>query len=138
MNELYARLSKAGRVVCGRPDIDGRLSCDEPLAAIVTVDGPRGREARLVPLAGWRQDRKSVWRRTTRAEDLKARGLATRTALPPRGHYPDLPALACCPKCKAVQWLDAERLKVSGRPNARGAPVPRPSRFRLTGGHGAG
>jgi hypothetical protein len=135
MNELYARLSKAGRVVCGRPDATGRLSCDEPLADIVTVHAPpRHPERRLVPLPGWRQDRKGVWRRTTRVEDLRARGIApARPAPPPRGRYPDLPTLVCCPKCGAVQWLDAERLKVSAHPNAIGSLMRRPNRFRLSG-----
>lgn len=137
MNETYARLSKAGRIVCGRPDTDGRLSCDEPLAGIVTVhEPPRHPERRVVPLPGWRQDRKGVWRRTTRVEDLRARGVALARPRPrplPHGHYLDLPALVCCPKCASVQWLAAERLKVAARPNAAGPTMHRPNRFRLSG-----
>lgn len=134
MNEIYARLSKVGRIVCGRPDVDGRLSCDEPLAGIVTVhEPPRYPERRLVPLPGWRQDRKGVWRRTTKVEDLRARGVApARTAPLPLGRYPDLPALVCCPKCASVQWLEAERLKVVAHPNAAGPTMHRPNRFRLS------
>jgi hypothetical protein len=135
MDEIYARLSKAGRIVCGRPDTTGRLSCDEPLAAIVTMhEPPRHPERLLVPLPGWREDKKGVWRRTTRIDDLRARGVAPERPVPlPRGQYPDLPALVCCPKCATVQWLDAARLKVSARPNAPGPTMHRPNRFRLSG-----
>ena len=134
MDEIYARLSKAGQIVCGKPDVSGRLSCDEPLAGIVTVhEPPRYPERRLVPLPGWRQDRKGIWRRTTRVADLRARGVApARTAPLPRGHYPDLPALVCCPKCTSVQWLAAARLKVAARPNAAGPTMQQPNRFRLS------
>lgn len=135
MDEMYARLSKAGRIVCGRPDAGGHSSCDEPLADIVTVhEPPRHPQRLLVPLPGWRQDRKGVWRRTTRVDDLRARGLAPPRPTPlPRGRYPDLPALACCPKCAATQWLDPERLKVSAHPNAAGPLTHHPGRFRLSG-----
>jgi hypothetical protein len=134
MDDIYARLSKAGRIVCGNPDTAGRYSCDEPLAGIVTVhEPPRYPERRLVPLAGWRQDKKGVWRRTTHVEDLRARGIAPTPPAPlPRGQYPDLPALACCPKCASVQWLEADRLKVAAHPNAIGATMERPNRFRLS------
>ncbi len=134
-NEIAARLSKAGKIVCGKPDMDGRLSCDEPLAAIVTVhEPPRHPERRLVPLPGWRQDKRGVWRNTTRTRDLRAHGLAQPKPGPlPPGAYPDLPALACCPKCTAVQWLDADRLRVSPRPNDAGPPVRQSNRFRLPG-----
>ncbi len=138
MTEVHARRSKAGRIVCGSPDVDGRFSCDETLAGMVTVhEPPRYPERRLVPLPGWRQDRKGVWRRTTRAEDMQARGVAPSRPSPlPRGRYPDLPALVCCPKCAAVQWLEAERLKVVARPNAAGPTMHRPNRFRLGGERG--
>jgi hypothetical protein len=134
MNDIYARLSKAGRIVCGNPDSTGRYSCDEPLGGIVTVhEPPQYPERRLVPLPGWRQDRKGVWRRTTHVEDLKARGVAPARPSPlPRGHYPELPALVCCPKCASVQWLEAERLKVAAHPNAAGPTMERPNRFRLS------
>lgn len=134
MDQIYARLSKTGRIVCGRPDAAGRFSCDEPLAAIVTIhEPPRHPERLLVPLPGWREDRKGVWRRTTRIDDLRARGVAPERPAPlPRGQYPELPALVCCPKCAAVQWLDADRLNVSARPNATGPTMHRPNRFRLT------
>ena len=134
VNEVYARLSKSGSVLCGRPDADGRLSCDEALAAIVTVhEPPRYPERLLVPLPGWRQDRKGVLRRTTHAADLRARGLAPASSAPvPRGQYPELPALVCCPKCGAIQWLDAELLKVSAHPNATLPTVHRRNRFRYT------
>lgn len=132
--EIWARLSKSGSVLCGKPDGDGRLSCDEPLAAVVTVhEPPRYPERLLVPLPGWRQDKKGVWRRTTRVEDLRARGAAPGRAAPlARGQYPELPALVCCSKCGTVQWLDAERLKVSAYPNAASPAIDRRSRFRYS------
>jgi hypothetical protein len=135
MSTIYARLSKAGRIVCGRPDVDGRLSCDEPLALVVTVhEPPLHPERLLVPLPGWRQDRKGVWRRTTRVEDLRARGVALARAAPrARGRYPELPALVCCPKCATMQWLEAERLNVSAHPNDTGLTMQHPNRFRLSG-----
>lgn len=135
MHDSYARLSKAGRIVCGKPDNNGRLSCDEELAGIVTVhEPPRYPERRLVSLPGWRQDKKGVLRRTTQVTDLRARGIAPAApAPPPRGHYPELPVLVRCPKCATVQWLDAERLKVSAHPNAVVPTPDRHSRFRLSG-----
>ena len=119
MDEIYARLSKAGRILCGRPDADGRFTCDEPLADRVEVTLHTGfAERRLVPLEGWALDKKGVWTRTTRVEDLRKRGIAPpRARAPAGGRYPDMPALARCPKCGAVQWLDPDRLGVSSRPN---------------------
>lgn len=133
MEEVHARLSKSGNIVCGKPDSDGRLSCDEQLAAIVTVPMPgRYPERRLTPLPGWRQDRKGIWRRTTQVEALRARGIAPPRPSPlPKGRYPDLPALACCPKCRTVQWLSAQRLKVSAHPNADTPAGSGANRFRL-------
>lgn len=135
MDDIYARLSKAGRIVCGKPDIDGRVSCDEELAGIVTVhEPPRYLERRFVPLPGWRLDRKGVWRQTTRVEDLRASGRAPARLMPlPRGSYPELPALVCCPKCATVQWLDPDRLKLSHDPNAAGLAGAPHSRFRQSG-----
>ena len=120
MDEMYARLSKAGRIVCGRPDGESRYLCDEPLADVVVVHRPPRPPVRLlVPLDGWVLDKRGVWGRTTRVEDRRAHGLAPRPPPPPaRRTYPDLPALVRCPKCRAVQWLEPARLKVSPRPNA--------------------
>lgn len=138
MEEYFARLSKAGRVVCGRQDADGGYYCDEPVAAIAKVhEPPRYPERRLVALAGWRMDRKSIWRQTTSISDLRAHGRArpkqpVTTAL-------ELPALVCCPKCGTLQWLDAGRLKATSASNvAAAAPSrwairpPEPAGFRTT------
>ncbi len=128
MKELHARLSGAGRVVCGRPDMDGRFTCDEPLADIVTVRHPPGLpERRLAPLPGWTQDRKGVWQKTTQVEDRRARGLAPQRTPPDRRAYPALPTLVRCPKCRTVQWLDARRLRVPPHPGtSRVRPSPGP------------
>jgi hypothetical protein len=119
VQEMFARLSKAGRIVCGRPNEDGHFSCDQPLADVAEHQLLTGfTERRLVPLDGWVLDKKGVWHKTTRLEDKRRHGRATAHA---RGamkvSYPDLPALARCPKCSAVQWLDPERLRVSPQPN---------------------
>ena len=117
VEEVFARLSKAGRVVCGHPGLEGRYTCDEPLADRITAhETGRLPERRLVPLPGWTQDRKGIWVQTTRMEDLKRRGRAPGRAPREDREYPDLPALVRCPKCRTVQWLDAERLKVAPYP----------------------
>ena len=129
MDEIYARLSKAGRILCGRPDPDGRFTCDEPVADWVEVTIHTGfAERRLVPLDGWVLDKKGIWTRTTRVEDLRRHGIVpARARVPAGGRYPDLPALVRCPKCSAVQWLEPARLRVSPRPN-RPAPESRTTR----------
>ena len=126
MDEVFARVSKAGRVVCGRQLADGGYHCDEPIAAaIVRVhEPPRYPERRLVALPGWRMDRKSIWRRTTSVEDRRAHGRAPGT--PAVTPHVELPALACCPKCGALQWLEAERLNVAA---GRDIPAAAPSRW---------
>jgi hypothetical protein len=121
MDDIYARLSKGGDVLCGRPDATGRFTCDEPLAEVVKLAPDRGMpERRLAALDGWAQDQKGVWRRTTRAADLRRRGIAPSRLPPERRTFVEFPALARCPKCRAVQWLDPERLRVSPA-----EPVPR-------------
>lgn len=125
MDEVFARVSKAGRVVCGRQHADGGYYCDEPIAAaIVRVhEPPRHPERRLVALPGWRMDRKSIWRRTTSVEDRRVHGRApVKPAVTP---LVELPALACCPKCGALQWLDATRLNVAPPSGASPAPANR-------------
>ncbi len=117
MEEVFARLSKSGRVVCGQPGVDGRYTCDEPLAERVMVhEHGHLPERRLVALPGWVQDRKGIWVRTTRVEDLKRRGRTSGRSASEQRVYPDLPTLARCPKCRTVQWLDAEHLKVEPYP----------------------
>ena len=112
MDDLSARLSKDGKVLCGRPGTDGRYTCDEPLAAVVRVGHGGGAVRRLAALAGWTQDRKGVWQQTTRVTDLRRHGInPAQTA--ERQRLIEFPALARCPKCRAVQWLDADRLRVS-------------------------
>lgn len=124
MEDLFARVSKAGKVVCGKPHVDGGYYCDEPLAAIARVHKPPNYpERELVVLPGWRPDRKGIWRRTTSEHDRrKHRGTPSKHAELPR---PELPALACCPKCGTAQWLDAERLRVRARPGDPHVPVSR-------------
>lgn len=122
MDEFFARVSKAGRVVCGRRDADGGFYCDEPIAAAITRvhEPPNYPERRLVALPGWRMDRKGIWRRTTSVEDRRAYGRATTKAAAPE--IAEVPALACCAKCGTLQWLDAERLGV--RADAMNAAHP--------------
>ena len=121
MEEISARLSKSGEVLCGRPGDDGRFNCDAPLAEVVRVGrGHALPERRLAALDGWAQDQRGVWRETTRAADLRRQGIAPARVPPERRTFVDFPALARCPKCRAVQWLDPERLRVSS-----GEPVPR-------------
>jgi len=115
MEEVYARLSKSGGVLCGRTDDAGRATCDEPLAEVVRVDTGHGMpERRLAALEGWTQDKKGVWQRTTRMADLRRHGIALSRRVAQQRRYMEFPALARCPKCRTVQWLDAERLRVSG------------------------
>jgi hypothetical protein len=108
MNEIYARLSKEQRILCGRQDATGHYTCDEPLAEFAREDRPIGPPARrLMPLVGWALDaRKSIWRQTTSVEDRRRHGIPQR----PRPVFTDLPTLLRCPKCGAVQWLDPRRL----------------------------
>ena len=122
MEDVYARLSKAGQVLCGRPDDDGRYHCDGALAEVVEVDLLTGfAERRLVALPGWTLDKKGVWHETTQMSDLRRHGRALpRRGAPARYRYPDLPALVRCPKCSTVQWLEPVQLKVTGRPNRSG------------------
>lgn len=110
MDGTFARVSKAGRVVCGKQHPDGGFYCDEPIAAAITRvhEPPRYPERRLIALPGWRMDRKGIWRRTTSVEDRRAHGRDTKDATT----SPELPALACCAKCGTLQWLEAERLGV--------------------------
>ncbi len=120
MDETFARVSKAGRVICGKAHSDGGYYCDEPLAEIRKVHTPpKYPERVLTALPGWRADRKGIWRQTTSVSDRRAHGRAP-------GHKTvelvELPALVCCPKCATLQWLDAERLNVRAR--ARGGETP--------------
>ena len=131
MDESYARISKAGRILCGRSGEDGRFTCDEPVADTVTLRRGNGvAERRLVPLPGWVLDKKGVWQKSAQVEDRRAHGLASPRLPPSKRTYPDLPALVRCPKCRAVQWLEAARLNVAPRPNAS----ERPSSFTAWGG----
>jgi hypothetical protein len=117
MEDVYARLSKAGAVLCGRPGIDGRFTCDQPVAEVVREERG-GSQRRLVALEGWTQDRTGVWQRTTRVEDLRRRGIAPGRRSPEQRVRIEFPALVRCPKCRTVQWLDAERLRVAAGPDA--------------------
>ena len=73
MDETFARLSKAGKVVCGKQHADGGFYCDEPLAAVARVhESPSYPQRMLFALPGWRADRKSIWRRTTSVDDRRA------------------------------------------------------------------
>lgn len=126
MEEVYARLSNVTRVLCGRPDADGRFTCDQTLAEVVRVDRGVGRpQRRLAALEGWTQDKKGVWQRTTRVEDLRRRGVAVPRRSPEQRTFVEFPALARCPKCRFVQWLDAERLNVPERPGPKALPSSR-------------
>lgn len=121
MEDTFARLSKAGRVVCGKQHADGGFYCDEPLAGIVRVhEPPNYPERELVALPGWRPDRKGIWRQTTSEADRRRHGAGPTHR--PKPLLPELPALACCPKCGVLQWLDAERLRV--RPQSGGPSTP--------------
>lgn len=115
MDEIYARVSKDQRILCGRQDATGCFTCDEPLAAYVKAERPIGPPVRyLIALDGWALDRhKGIWHSTTNIEDRKRHGIPRR----PAAVYPALPALIRCPKCRAVQWLDPSRLKVAPGPN---------------------
>lgn len=112
-NELYARRSKAGRILCGRQDNEGRCLCDGVVAGTIPEPRPVGPPARrLVPPEGWRLDgRKGIWYRTTQVEDRRAGGRPRPPHLSASRGYPFLPALVCCPKCRAVQWLDPEHVR---------------------------
>ena len=126
MEETYARLSKSGGVLCGRPDPDGRFTCDEPLAEVVKLERGHGvPERRLAALDGWAQDQKGVWRQTTRPADLRRRGIAPARVSPERRTLVEFPALARCPKCRTVQWLDAEQLRVATGESGRRRPASR-------------
>lgn len=118
MDDVYARLSKAGDVLCGRPGIDGRFTCDQPVAEVVREDRSGASRRRLAALEGWAQDKMGVWQRTTRVEDLRRRGIAPARRRAEQRVYVEFPALARCPKCRTVQWLDAERLRVAAGPDA--------------------
>jgi hypothetical protein len=114
MDEVYARLSNAGGVLCGRPSADGRFHCDQPLAEVVRVStGTGAPERRLAALDGWAQDKRGVWQRTTRAEDRRRHGIATPRPQREQRTMIEFPALVRCPKCRLVQWLDAERLRIA-------------------------
>lgn len=120
MQEIYARLSKTGAVLCGRPRDDGAFVCDQPLAEVVRVRGAAGpARRRLVALDGWSQDKGGVWRRTTHVEDLRRIGIARLRPRPDQRAMIEFPALTRCPKCRVVQWLDPERLRVAGGADRR-------------------
>ena len=111
--ELYARQSKAGHILCGRQDDEGRCLCDGVVASTVLEPRPVGAPLRrLVPPEGWRLDqRKGVWHQTTQAEDRTAHGRPQHPLPPEARGYPFLPVLVRCPKCRVVQWLDPVHLK---------------------------
>ncbi len=120
MHDFYARISKAGRIVCGRwLEDEERYTCDEPVAEYLMVQRSTGPPARyLLPLEGWRLDKKGVWQKTSSVEDRRAHGIAIRRKQALGYHdYPTLPALVRCPKCHAVQWLDPVRLRITPGPN---------------------
>jgi hypothetical protein len=110
--ETYARRSKAGLVLCGRQDDEGRQVCDGVVASTVPEPRPVGPPVRsLVPPEGWRLDEsKGVWHQTTQLKDRHAHGRLGRPLPPESRCYPFLPALVRCPKCRAVQWLDPAHL----------------------------
>jgi hypothetical protein len=110
--EIYARQSKAGRILCGRMDDDGRYTCDGEVATTIPIERPVGAPVRrLAPPDGWRLDeRKGVWRQTTQLVDRRAHGRLSRPLPQATRCYPFLPALVRCPKCRAVQWLDPTHL----------------------------
>ena len=124
--DIYARLSKAGRILCGRRDADGRRCCDGLVATTVPEPGPVGAPARrLAPPEGWRLDeRKGVWHQTTQLEDRRAHGRLPRPPRPETRSYPFLPALVRCPKCGIVQWLDPAHLQVDHTPARDGPTAP--------------
>lgn len=112
MEQIFARLSKSGRVLCGWQSLNGSHTCDEPLAELVTVgDAPGRPDRRPAHLDGWVQDRKGVWQRTTRLEDKRRHGAAVKQRPAHERIFADLPALLRCPKCRSVQWLEPERLR---------------------------
>jgi hypothetical protein len=118
MEETYARLSKGGRVLCGTLNAEGHYTCDEPLADFAVPDAMRPHARHLIALDGWALDRKkAVWHRTTSIEDRKKAGIVLPRAAREERRYPALPALARCPKCRSVQWLDPMRLGVTPGPN---------------------
>jgi hypothetical protein len=124
MEETFARVSRAGNVVCGRQHADGGFYCDEPLAAIVKVHSPPSYPERLLAaLPGWRLDRKGILRRTTSVEDKRAHGRSASKAA--HGQLLELPVIVFCPKCAVLQWLDAERLSVGPRPGTAPAAASR-------------
>jgi hypothetical protein len=112
-HELYARQSKSGSILCGRRDDDGHYTCDGVVAATVAAQGPVGAPVRrLAPPEGWRLDeRKGIWHQTTELADRRAHGRLRRPAPPESRHYPSLPTLVRCPKCRTVQWLDPAHLQ---------------------------
>ena len=115
--EISARLSKAGLILCGRQDEEGCYTCDGEVATTIPAPRPVGSPGRrLVPPAGWRLDpRKGIWHQTTQIEDRRAHGRPQRPLAPDVPGYPFLPALVRCPKCRTVQWLDP--------PSCRGVQV---------------
>jgi hypothetical protein len=118
MDEICARLSKDGRVLCGKQDVEGHHTCDEPLAALEVPETVRLPARYLIALDGWALDRrKAIWHRTTSVEDRKKAGIVLPRAAREARHYPALPALVRCPKCRSVQWLDPVRLGVTPGPN---------------------
>lgn len=118
--DVYARLSKSGRVLCGRMDADGLYHCDGVVATTIPVPRPIGAPMhRLAPPEGWRLDeRKGIWHQTTQLEDRRAHGRVRRPLPAESRSYPFLPALVRCPKCRLVQWLDPARLRVDRGPSA--------------------
>jgi hypothetical protein len=109
----FARLSKAGCVLCGRRDEGGRFTCDGMVAATIREPRPIGSPvSRLVPPEGWRLDgRKGIWHQTTQLHDRQAHGRVRRPKAAGSREYPFLPALVQCPKCRTVQWLDPAHLR---------------------------
>ena len=105
---MYARQSKAGHILCGRQDDEGRQVCDGVVADTIPEPRPVGPPIRrLAPPEGWRLDeRKGIWRQTTQTADRRAHGRVRRPLSPASRAYSFLPALVRCPKCGAVQWLD--------------------------------
>jgi hypothetical protein len=110
--ETYARRSKAGHILCGQQDDQGRRVCDGVVAGTVPEPRPIGSPLhRLVPPEGWRLDeRKGIWHQTTELQDRRAHGRPRRPPPPALRCYPFLPTLVRCPKCRAVQWLDPAHL----------------------------
>ncbi len=111
------------KVVCGRPD------CGYVLARVVQI--PQGRVAEFA--MGWAPNSEGIWALTRHAAARVANGRPpafrrrprpdTLRLLPHKPMYRDkyptpqaYPAQVRCPRCRLVQTLDAQQLRVGIRP----------------------